>query len=308
MLVVDMADVPAAVDPAVVDALTTLPAVVVGVLGPAASAGPTAQLLADVLVDGDPALAAVTDTVEANPIAATALALLLRGSERRSWADGLLAESATYSLLQGGPEFARWREGRPRRERPEPAGDAVRWVTNGSQMEIALARPAVHNAYNRAMRDGLVEALSVAAADPSIDTVHLRGDGSSFCSGGDLDEFGTRPDPATAHLVRLSSSAARLLREVGPRVTAHLHGACMGSGIELPAFAARVLVAPDTRIGLPEIGLGLIPGAGGTVSLPGRIGRHQTAYLALSGVTIDAATAISWGLADGMDTPALSDD
>jgi enoyl-CoA hydratase/carnithine racemase len=55
---------------------------------------------------------------------------------------------------------------------------------------------------------------------------------------------------------------------------------------------------PDTVIGLPEVSLGLIPGAGGTVSLPRRIGRHRTAWLALTGRTIDAATARAWGLVD----------
>jgi enoyl-CoA hydratase/carnithine racemase len=81
-------------------------------------------------------------------------------------------------------------------------------------------------------------------------------------------------------------------------VTARLHGACYGSGIELPAFADRVVAASDTRIALPELGLGLIPGAGGTVSLPRRIGRHRTAWLALSGAAIDATTALGWGLVD----------
>jgi enoyl-CoA hydratase/carnithine racemase len=85
------------------------------------------------------------------------------------------------------------------------------------------------------------------------------------------------------------------------RIVVHLHGACFGSGIELPAFADRVVARPDTRIALPEVRLGLIPGAGGTVSLPRRIGRHRTAYLALSGSTIDAGTAMAWGLVDAID-------
>jgi enoyl-CoA hydratase/carnithine racemase len=85
---------------------------------------------------------------------------------------------------------------------------------------------------------------------------------------------------------------------VGPRVEARLHGACMGAGIELAAFARRVVAAPDAAIGLPEVTLGLVPGAGGTVSVTARIGRHRTALLALSGKTVDAATALDWGLVD----------
>jgi enoyl-CoA hydratase/carnithine racemase len=86
----------------------------------------------------------------------------------------------------------------------------------------------------------------------------------------------------------------------------HLHGACVGSGIELPAFAATVLAEPSTVVSLPEVSLGLIPGAGGTVSLPRRIGRHRTARLALTGDRIDAATALEWGLVDAIEDPAVS--
>jgi enoyl-CoA hydratase/carnithine racemase len=59
-----------------------------------------------------------------------------------------------------------------------------------------------------------------------------------------------------------------------------------------------VRVRPDACFSLPELAMGLVPGAGGTVSLPRRIGRHRTAWLALTGATIDAATALDWGLAD----------
>src|SRR5439155_24814131 len=102
-------------------------------------------------------------------------------------------------------------------------------------------------------------------------------------AGGDLDEFGSFPDPATAHILRLRQSVGRRIEGVTDRVTAHLHGACVGSGIELPAFAGRVVAAESTRIALPELSLGLVPGAGGTVSLPRRIGRQRTARLALTG-------------------------
>ena len=83
-------------------------------------------------------------------------------------------------------------------------------------------------------------------------------------------------------------------------VTAHLHGACAGSGIELPAFAGRVIAAPSTTISLPELSLGLIPGAGGTVSLPGASGGIRTTRLALTGERLDAATALEWGLVDAI--------
>ncbi|HWE69679.1 MAG TPA: enoyl-CoA hydratase/isomerase family protein, partial [Acidimicrobiales bacterium] len=153
------------------------------------------------------------------------------------------------------------------------------------------------------MRDELCEALAMVGADPSITQVDLNGSGPDFCSGGDLGEFGASGDSAAAHLIRTSRSAARLLGVVGSRVTAHLHGACIGAGIELPAAAGWVTARPDTRIQLPEVGMGLIPGAGGTATLPPRIGRHRTAWLALTGQAIDAATGLAWHLVDEVDRP-----
>jgi enoyl-CoA hydratase/carnithine racemase len=129
----------------------------------------------------------------------------------------------------------------------------------------------------------------------------LRGLGPSFCAGGDLDEFGSFDDPAGAHIVRLTRSPARLLAALGPRVTARVHGACYGSGVELPAFAGRVVADPGSTFALPEVRLGLVPGAGGTVSLPRRIGRHRTALLGLSTAPIDAPTALAWGLVDAVE-------
>jgi enoyl-CoA hydratase/carnithine racemase len=72
----------------------------------------------------------------------------------------------------------------------------------------------------------------------------------------------------------------------------------VGAGIELPAFAAHVVAHPGAFFQLPEIGMGLIPGAGGTVSLPRRIGRQRTAWLALTGRRLDAPTALAWNLID----------
>ena len=105
-------------------------------------------------------------------------------------------------------------------------------------------------------------------------------------------------DPATAHLIRLERSVGRALARLNKATVSYLHGASVGSGIELAAFTDTVVATRDTTIALPEIGLGLVPGAGGTVSLPRRIGRLRTAWLAFSGSTIDAATALGWGLVD----------
>jgi enoyl-CoA hydratase/carnithine racemase len=239
---------------------------------------------------------ALRDAALARPQATTVLAGLLRWSGALDVPAALDAESLAYSTLLGGPEFAEWLADRGPRPLPPPAtGEPVLLRRQGDDLRVTLNRPERRNAYGRQLRDALVSALQVAVWDDSIVRVVLDGAGPSFCSGGDLDEFGTASD-----LVRTRAGAALPLHRVAGRVEVRLHGACVGAGIELPAYASRIVAAPDTRIRLPEVGMGLIPGAGGTVSIPRRIGRWRTLYLALSGEFIDAGTASSWGLVDAV--------
>jgi enoyl-CoA hydratase/carnithine racemase len=302
VLVVDGEVEPGVVAPArLVARVAAVPVVIVRTATTVVPAADPLGPLVDVVVPPDgPELDAIVATVGATPRAATALAMLLRGAGAGGLGAGLAAESAVYSTLQGGPEFAAWRASRPVRARPVVDGPTVLAERHGARLDIVLNRPEVRNAVSARLRDELSEALAVAAVDPTVEEVHLRGNGPAFSAGGDLDEFGSLPDPATAHLVRLTRNVGRLIAGMAGRVTAHLHGACIGSGIELPAFAGRVVARPDTVIALPEVRLGLIPGAGGTVSLPARIGRHRTAELALTGRSIDATTACAWGLVDSV--------
>jgi hypothetical protein len=256
--------------------------------------------------DLDAAVAAVTDAVLAHPQAAVTLVQVLRLGRGRPLGDGLTVESLAYATLQAGPEHRAWlaaAPGRPSRpSRPGATKDPVRLERIGDALHVTLDRPEVRNAVDAATRDGLVAAFDVAAQAGL--RVELRGTGPDFCSGGDLAEFGSTPDPATAHLVRSTRSPARALAAVADRTTAFLHGACIGAGIELAALSARVVAAPTTAIRLPELGMGLIPGAGGTATIPGRIGPERTAWLGLTGTTLDAATAHHWGLVDTIDAAA----
>ncbi|HEX2383127.1 MAG TPA: enoyl-CoA hydratase/isomerase family protein [Acidimicrobiales bacterium] len=277
--------------------LASLPCVVIGEGHSVVAPPPHLDVVSEDAVAGvDRLLAAI----EAKPIATVTLVMLLHGAHSRSLGDGLVAESSAYSLLQAGPEFGRWLAARGRRERPESTEPPVLVHREGHRFDITLNRPHVRNALNRSMRDALLGALAVPAADPTVTEVRLQGAGPVFCSGGDLDEFGSFDDPANAHVVRLATSIGRAIDAVRDRVIVHMHGRCAGSGVELPAFAGRVVAAADTSFSLPEVGLGLIPGAGGTVSLTRRIGRRRVALLALSGASIDAPTALAWGLVDGI--------
>lgn len=224
---------------------------------------------------------------------------VLRATEGLPVPAALAMESVAYSLLLAGPDFASWRSATPRRDVPVPAEPVVVARGDDDVLEVRLNHPERHNAFGRALRDGLVEALEVARWDGSVREVRLTGRGPSFCSGGDLDEFGTALDPVAAHAVRMEASAGLAVHRLRERVRPVLHGACVGAGIEVPAFAARVTAHDDAWFCLPELRFGLVPGAGGTVSLPRRIGRWRTAYLALTGARLDLDTALEWGLVDG---------
>lgn len=251
------------------------------------------------------ALAAISDNVTRHPIAAAVCDDVLRAdSGRAGTLSGLITESLAYSTLQAGPEFAEWLSGQgPRKLHTQD--DPVLLERDGGSLDITFNSPKRHNAFSNTLRAGLIDGLTVALADPTIVAVTLRGNGRSFCSGGDLVEFGTLTDPANSHLARTRHSPALLLSSLtarlGSRFRATVHGAVLGSGLEMASFCGHVGAHPDTIFGLPELNLGLVPGAGGTVSIPRRIGRWRTAFLVLSGRQIDAATALDWGLVDSVE-------
>jgi enoyl-CoA hydratase len=256
----------------------------------------------DAIVADDAGAQPLIDNIERTPLAAMTLVQVLRATAQLPVTEGLAVESLGFATLQAGPEFRAWLAAQPRPVRAATGGDPpLRIARQGAALEIALARPARRNALSVEMRDALVEALALVAADATIESALIRGEGPDFCAGGDLTEFGTAPDPATAHAVRATRMPAQALAVCRDRVRFRLHGACIGAGAELAAFGRHVSAAPDAWFRLPELGFGLIPGAGGCVSLVRRIGRQRTAWLALSGQCIDAATALAWGLVDSVE-------
>lgn len=240
-------------------------------------------------------------SIRDQPVAATTLCHLLRQSESLTIEQALTAESMAYGLLQSSDGFRSWLASQSKHPHP-PSSDPVVLIERAdNELLISLNRPEQHNAYNEQMRDELSAALQLAVADSSIRRVILRGHGASFSAGGDLTEFGSVTDAGVAHIARTTRSPALLLSRISDRVTVEVQGACIGAGIELPAFCAHIRAHKDAYFRLPEVALGLIPGAGGTVSISRRIGRQAAAKLALTGQTLTAEQALRLGLINQVD-------
>lgn len=252
--------------------------------------------------DVNVAYATLEATVNDHPRACIALGQLVRQTALLPTGPGLAAEAAVYSMLLGGPEFGRWLAERTTPRSPAVAAEDVRLTRTDHVLTVTLDRPERHNALSFALREQLYDALELAVLDETITRVELSGAGPSFCSGGDLAEFGTAEDLVAAYLVRLDRAPWRLLDQLGarPGTETHLavHGAAIGAGAEIAAFGSRVVCTPDAYFRLPEVSMGLVPGAGGTVSVVRRIGRWRAAWLMLTGATLDATTALAWGLVD----------
>jgi enoyl-CoA hydratase/carnithine racemase len=250
------------------------------------------------------AVAELSERVQTWPQAAAVCDDVLRAVDIEAPAfPGVIAESLAYSTLQSGPEFARWLAERGPVSLPDIPNPVVA-QRDGDTLYVSFNRLQRHNAFSTDARAELLDLLDVALLDTSVNEVVLGGNGPSFCSGGDLGEFGSFTDPASAHLARTRHSPAlaldALTRRLGRACRAQVHGQVLGSGLEMAAFCGQVVCTPDATLGLPELALGLIPGAGGTVSITRRIGRWRTAYLVLSGRFLDPETAVSWGLVDAL--------
>jgi hypothetical protein len=235
------------------------------------------------------------------PLAATIAAQVHRLTLALDFDAAILLESFAYSTLLASEGFRRWHAAMPPQRARADEGARVRLERTGEALEIVLDRPRGRNAVDAAMRDALSEALEFAALDPDRAPVLLRGEGAVFSVGGDLAEFGQAGDPASAHAIRSLRSPARLLHAVADRATALIHGPLVGGGVEIAMAAARVVARPRTSFRLPEVSMGLIPGAGGTVTMPRRIGRHRACWMAMSGHEVDLTTAMRWGLVDAVE-------
>jgi 3-hydroxyacyl-CoA dehydrogenase len=147
---------------------------------------------------------------------------------------------------------------------------------DGAVALITIDHPPV-NALSREVRVGLVAALEGATTDKTVRAIVLTCAGKSFCAGADIREFDLPPQPP--HLTDVIQRFA----DAGKPVIAALHGSALGGGCELAAGCHYRVAARGTRIGLPEVNLGLLPGAGGTQRLPRLLGFDAALAMMLDG-------------------------
>ncbi|MBM2824606.1 MAG: hypothetical protein HW402_270 [Dehalococcoidales bacterium] len=157
---------------------------------------------------------------------------------------------------------------------------------------VTLNRPHALNAYNMQMRDELYQVLAVIEDDPDVRVAIFKGAGDrAFCAGADLTEFLTAPSPVIARQVRWERDVwGRFLNITKPLIAA-LHGYVLGSGIEIALCCDIRIAAEDAQFGVPEVGLGIIPAAGGSQTLPRVAGRANALELLLTGRWLKAEEA-----------------
>ena len=278
------------------DALPPFP--VIGLGDPAHPAAAALDAIVEPPISADALIRQITRA----PNAAAVTVQLLRSLVGLPSERALQLESICYGLLQGSAEHAAWLAARVPVQHPVPAGRVI-IERHDSVLHVMLEREQARNAIDRPMRDQLFEAFTLAALDSDVRSIKLRAAGPVFSIGGDLEEFGTTRDPATAHLIRGRTLPALALAPRAEILDVHVQGACVGAGVEIAAFAGRLTATSDAWFQVPELAMGLIPGAGGCVSLPGRIGRQRAGLMILSGRRINATTALRWGLIDAIEDP-----
>ncbi|WP_037357265.1 enoyl-CoA hydratase/isomerase family protein [Amycolatopsis orientalis] len=175
--------------------------------------------------------------------------------------------------------------------------DEVLLDRDGPIAVVTLNRPEVHNALNAAVLGELSAAVRELDDAPEVRAVVLTGAGSrSFCAGADIDELAGLDALSAREVLRAGQRAVTEVAGSRTPVVAAVNGLALGGGFELVLAAAFPVLSENASFALPESGLGLIPGYGGTQRLPAAIGRATASHLMLTGTKMSAERAFQLGL------------
>ena len=174
-----------------------------------------------------------------------------------------------------------------------PEFETIIYEKHDGKGYITLNRPKVLTVSNIRMRDELYQALQALRDDPEVRVGVLKAAGDrAFCAGADLSEFLTAPSPVIARGVRFERDVWGLFLGIRKPLIAALHGYVLGSGIEMALCCDIRIAAEDAQFGVPEMGLGIIPAAGGSQTLPRVVDRGQALEMLLSGRWVKAPEAL----------------
>jgi enoyl-CoA hydratase/carnithine racemase len=184
------------------------------------------------------------------------------------------------------------------------AFETVIYEKEGDIALVTLNRPRALNAFSVQMRDDLYEILSAIRADDEVRVVLFKGAGEkAFCAGADLKEFLTAPSVVKARKIRAARDLWRLFLSLPQPLVAILHGYVLGSGMEIALYCDLRIAASNVIFGLPEVGLGILPGAGGTQTLPRILGLSGSLDMLLTGRRLGSEEALSRGLVNQVVPP-----
>jgi len=170
--------------------------------------------------------------------------------------------------------------------------NSVTTLTQADGIAVVVINAPPVNALSAAVRDGVSTAVQTALDDPAVSAIVLRCDGSTFFAGADITEFG-KPRAGIS-----LPDVLQIIEQDRKPVIAAIHGTALGGGLELALVCHHRIAVPSATLGLPEVNIGLLPGAGGTQRLPRIIGPQAALEMMTTGAPMKASEALQLGLLD----------
>ena len=189
--------------------------------------------------------------------------------------------------------------------------ETINYVEQDGIARLTFTRPETLNAFNEKMSDELLQVVAHLDATEDVRVVVLRGEGRSFMAGADiamLERWSALPEEELTTLLKTAVFSPSMLERLRQPTIAAVDGFAFGMGCEVALGCDFRIVTSKAQFGLPEITLGIMPGAGGSQRLPALIGRTRAAEVVLAGRRVSAQEALDWGIANTLVEPEQLDE